>query len=757
MSALAWDDVVRELMAWREQDWVRPLDVAFARFIGTLAADAPGGHAGQGDAALLHAGSTSASGAADATVTLLAALLSHLEGRGHTCLALDELAERPAALLAWPADALQAWTALSGAPSATRLAAWQAALRASPVVDALGSAEGHQPLVLHGHRLYLRRYWRQEQAVAAQVSARVANTMPVDEPAASQILAELFGPANGAAAAGGPDWQRVACAIALRAGLSIITGGPGTGKTYTVARLLALLLRLAPAGQPLHITLAAPTGKAAARLRQSIEQALATLGPDLAEHIGPARTLHALLGVQAGTRRLRHSAAHPLEVDVLIVDEASMVHLEMMAALLDALPAGTRLVLLGDKDQLASVEAGAVLGDLCRGAEQGGYDEGTAAYVERLTGQRLPAAFMRGAEQDAAPLPAGSSTPTTAPAAPARKKASPARSSLAQGDLFDTSMDDPAQESAPQSTGPQPPFTAAPLALARQTVMLRQSRRFGGPIGQLALAVNAGDTAQALAILKAARPGDDGVVPLLHRMPADPADVVALAVPTSPAPPGGPGAADGYRGYLRQLATRPPGDDLDALHRWAAGVLDAFDQFRVLCAVREGPWGVKGLNQAIEEALVRTGLLRKGSEWYEGRPVMIMRNDAALGVYNGDVGVVLRWPASTPGRPSSLRVFFKDGHQLRSVPAGRLADVETAFAMTVHKSQGSEFGHAVLALSDDARGTITRELVYTGITRARQAFSLVAARADVFMAAIGRRTRRHSGLADALVELSSEP
>ena len=577
------------------------------------------------------------------------------------------------------------------------------------------AAHSHRPLVLHGTRLYLRRYWRQERAVAAQVMARVARTLPVDEAAARQVLATLF---TQRADSPAPDWQSLACAIALRAGLSVITGGPGTGKTYTVARLLALLLRLAPSDQPPRITLAAPTGKAAARLRQSIEQALGEIGTDLARHIGPARTLHALLGVQPGTRRFRHDAAHPLEVDVLIVDEASMVHLEMMASLLDALPMGCRLVLLGDKDQLASVEAGAVLGDLCRQAEQGAYDDETAAYLERLTGQRLPAAFMRAGRA-------------------AHKRAM-------QGDLFDAPA--PPVEAAPG---------ASPPALARQTVMLRESRRFGGPIGQLALAVNAGDVAQALAALsqhtEQADPAlEQALPPVSHHMPADPSDVVRLAVPAQ-------GLPGGYSDYLQLLTHRPPDDDLAALARWALSVLDAFDRFRVLCAVREGPWGVTGLNQAIEEALARQGLLRRTGEWYEGRPVMIVRNDPALGVYNGDVGLVLRWPASTPGRAPVLRVCFKDGVQLRSVPAGRLAEVDTAFAMTVHKSQGSEFGHAVLALSDDARGTITRELVYTGITRARQAFSLVAARTDVFTAAIGRRTQRHSGLADALVELSSEP
>lgn len=699
MSDSTVQGLLQTLQHWREQDWIGPLDLAFARFTHTLV---PPGDEG-------------------APVVLLAALVSHLEARGHTCLPLDELAARPAELLGWPLEAMQAWTLWNAQRPQALLSTWLAALKSSPVVDSSALAAGHEPLVLHGQRLYLRRYWRQERAVAAQVMARVSRQLPVDETAARTILRTLFDEAEQPSAE--PDWQQVACAVALRAGLSIITGGPGTGKTYTVARLLALLLRLADGAQPPRITLAAPTGKAAARLRQSIEQALVTLGPDLAQHIGPARTLHALLGVQPGTRRFRHDAAHPLELDVLVVDEASMVHLEMMSALLEALPPDTRLILLGDKDQLASVEAGAVLGDLCREADRAAYDQDTLGYVERLTGQHLPAV---------APL-ARATAASTAPRS-------------AQGDLFD--QPSPAEtEQDPELDG-----TAAPSALLRQTVMLRRSRRFGGPIGQLAMAVNAGDADRALTALRstATTSLDQSPAPLSLHLPATTEDVVRLAA----------GAADqggGYRDYLQRLANRPAGDDLDTLKAWALQVLDAFDRFRVLCAVREGPWGVTGLNQAIEDALAREGLLRRGGEWYEGRPVMITRNDPSLGVFNGDVGLVLRWPSGTLERPPTLRVFFKDGGQLRSVPAGRLADVDTAFAMTVHKSQGSEFGHAVLALPDDSRGTITRELVYTGITRAREAFSLVAARADVFTAAIGRRTRRHSGLADALVQLSAEP
>ena len=178
MNTLAWDDVVRALTQWREQDWLRPLDVAFARFMGTLAVDAHGHSPGQGEAVFLQPDMLAAQ-QADATVTLLAAVLSHLEGRGHTCLALDELARSPAALLAWPVAGMQAWADLAGAASATQLAAWQAALRGSPVVDIDGQGDGHAPLVLHGDRLYLRRYWRQERAVAWQVSRRAAVAMPV--------------------------------------------------------------------------------------------------------------------------------------------------------------------------------------------------------------------------------------------------------------------------------------------------------------------------------------------------------------------------------------------------------------------------------------------------------------------------------------------------------------------------------------------------------------------------------------------------
>ncbi|MEY4754517.1 MAG: hypothetical protein RJA44_2192, partial [Pseudomonadota bacterium] len=494
------------------------------------------------------------------------------------------------------------------------------------------------------------------------------------------------------------DWQRLACAVALRGRLALITGGPGTGKTYTVARLLVLLQALhqqAAAASPaaparLRIALAAPTGKAAARLKQAIEQALAELRDQLGDAVdldelthslGAARTLHSLLGARPDTRRLRHDARHPLDVDLLVVDEASMVHLEMMAALLDALPPQARLVLLGDKDQLASVEAGAVLGDLCREAEAGRYHAATAAALQALAGVMLPAAMLDG-----------------------------------QGS-----------------------------ALAQQTVMLRRSRRFAGPIGALARAVNDGDAAAAWRVLRepvaprseaASEPVAASVTALVG---VQNAAVVELALQGRVDAPGG------YARYARLLAERPTDIDADAHAAWAIKVLKAFERFRVLAALRDGDWGVAGLNRAIEQALVARRLLRRSGEWYEGRPVMVTRNDPAAGVHNGDVGLALQ-----PAQGGALRVWFLDGDQLRSVLASRLAQVETAFAMTVHKSQGSEFEHTVLVLPPEASAVLTRELAYTGITRARQAFTLVAPQADVFSAALARRTVRASGLPDLL-------
>lgn len=650
------------LRQWSDAGWLRRLDSALAALVAELDPQAA------------------------PEVLVATALLAHMEGRGHTCLALAPQLRDPGALLGWPPDAQAAlqdfWHTLPDG-----LQTWVAALQASPAVRQAGlQADAGQPLVLGGSPdaplLYLRRYWVDETRVAQALRARTAAPLPVNEALARQWLDRLFA-SDALVPDRGVDWQKIACAIALRSRLSVITGGPGTGKTYTAARLLALLAAVDAQPERLRVALAAPTGKAAARLKQSIDAALEELQQRLgdtldlhafARRMGAARTLHGLLGARPDTRRFRHHAAHPLDVDVLIVDEASMVHLEMMAALLDALPARARVVFLGDKDQLASVEAGAVLGDLCRDAQAGRYSPETARYVLQAAGERIPAPCLQ-----------------------------------AQG---------------------------TPPALAQHTVMLRESRRFGGPIGQLALAVNRGDGAAARQLL-----AGDATLAVQALEGVDAVAVVRLALQ------GRPGAPACYRDYLACMAQPPTDASAGLAHEdWVRSVLTAFERFRLLCAVREGEWGAAGLNRAVEAALRAAGLLGGRGEWYAGRPVMVTRNDAALGVFNGDIGIVLPGASTQSG----LRVYFADGAQLRSVGVARLAHVETAFAMTVHKSQGSEFEHTVLVLPPRAGAVLGRELVYTGITRARQAFTLVAAQPGLLAQAVQARTYRASGLRERL-------
>jgi exodeoxyribonuclease V alpha subunit len=642
-----------EVDALTENGRLRRLSGAFARFIASIGASSP-------------------------QLMVACVLLSELEGRGHSCLMLAELAGDPAPLLGWDTDE---WRALRAAiaPWPKNVAAWRALLANCEQVWPVGDLDFQQPLVLDGERLYLRRYWRDETQVAHAVRARaLGGVIAVDADdqtgAVRQWLDILFPPA---VHQGGVDWQKIACAVAMRGKLGIITGGPGTGKTYAVARLLALLFATSGGRQsPLRVALAAPTGKAAARLKQSIDVALAGLDDRVLavmpqRELGAARTLHSLLGARPDTRAFKHHAGNQLDVDVLIVDEASMIHLEMMAALLAALPAAATLILLGDKDQLASVEAGAVLGDLCHNAEAGGYDAETLSYVQGSTGQQLPDRY------------AGSAGP-----------------------------------------------------IAQQTVMLRVSRRFGGPIGQLALAVNGGDAAGAVRILRAGSSGEDGGK-VAWTDPAQPSDLLQLALG------GREGAPGGYRAYLQRIVTGQEGGDHLA---WVQGVLKAFETFRILCAVRDGEWGVSGLNEAIEKRLQMAGMLRRTGEWYVGRPVMVTRNDYCTGVFNGDIGLTLPDPA----RPGALRVYFSEGDTVRSVLATRLRNVETAFAMTVHKSQGSEFSHTVLVLPKEGGGVLARELIYTGITRAREFFTLLTPNGQVLLEAIAQRTQRASGLRELL-------
>ncbi len=645
--------VPARLLEWVQRGWIRPLDRALTLWLSQ--------HVPPRAAELLY----------------VTALLSRLEQSGHSCL---ELSGWPACLLDQGVEP-QLLHALAGhLPNHSdqlvqALATWEAVYCPRNAED-----DQSRPLVLDSSRLYLRRYWQFERRIAQQIRRRIQRPVPLDEHRARLWLDRLFPDAGQSA----PDWQKIACAFALTRGFAIITGGPGTGKTYTAARLLVLLSALAQNPQQVQVLLAAPTGKAAARLKRSIEQALSGLQESLAgdepvttllRHAPPALTLHALLGARTGSRALRHHAGNPLPADVLIVDEASMVHLEMMAALLDALSPQTRLILLGDKDQLASVEAGAVLGELCAEPAQRPYHPSTAQNLLQSTGVILPDSWI----------------------------------------------------------GPEGSL------LAQQVVTLQHSQRFGDDIGQLAKAIRAGDVAQVSTVLNQggsilwvapAKLCADGQ----WRSPSQSCDLV-----------------QGYAEYLSLIKAGPEPQE-DELS-WGLRILHAFDHYRLLCAVREGEWGVQGLNQTVQAALATRGWIADGPEWYEGRPVMVTRNDPELGLHNGDMGIVLRSRAS-PAQ-EELRVCFAQGDTLRSVSITRLAKVETAFALTVHKSQGSEFQHAVLVLPPQAQG-LTRELIYTAVTRARLRLTVVCPQPEVLFRGVGQPTVRSSGLRSQIDAALSE-
>ena len=537
-----------------------------------------------------------------------------------------------------------------------------------------------QPFVLRANRLYLRRYAADEQSIAGFIAGRRDADLQLRQqlqPQALRQLLMLLFPSEGADV----NWQQQACALAASSYFAVITGGPGTGKTTTVLKLLLLLLRQSASG--LHIVLAAPTGKAAARLTESLTQSrlqLAQSLPQLADLLPqlPARaqTVHRLLAPKPDGSGFRFHAGQLLPADVVIVDEASMLDVTLFAALVRALPPQCRLILLGDKDQLASVEAGAVLAEICRHAEAGGYSQQTADWLAQLTGQTLPPAFL----------------------------------------------------------------TAKPDALDQHVVMLRKSHRFNehSGIGQLARAVNVGDNKAGMLFQPSAAVGAETVaatadlqaILLSKDQLAQQVSVRMVSLLTP------------YLQLLQQPVTSTNMEaQAQALHR-------QFAQVQLLCALRQGPAGVETINLALEQRLAQQRLIGKNSGWYHGRPVIVLQNDYSTGLMNGDIGICLA--VEHEGQPQ-LRVAFLqpdsgNKNSVRWFLPGRLPQLETAFALTVHKSQGSEFSHAVLLLPPTESPVLTRELIYTAITRARTEFSLLLTDWQVFDQAVSRRIIRQGGL-----------
>jgi len=655
---------------------------------------------------------------------------------GHVCVALGALAQR----------------------YDEPLADVRAALAASGIAAFGALARGDErPLIVDRHdRLYLSRYFDYERRLAEALVAQAGEGAAADALAPDVLRERLarFGPA-----AGDVDWQRVAAIVALTGRVTIVSGGPGTGKTTTVVGVLACLLDAHP---DLRVALAAPTGKAAQRMQEALHARAGELPPELAARLpNTSYTLHRLLG-GGGAAGFRHHRDNPLPYDLIVVDEASMIDVALAAHLLDALAPGARLVLLGDKDQLAAVEAGAVFAELsarpsfsaaarARIAEALGIDE--AAFVAALP---VP--------DDVAPAAAA----VPAAVEPVRRPVAPAKIDTRQASLFDdeppveaaVTIDEPAGDAdeAPAwieadelqwlDAVALPPLDAVPLVaatvetvavaenrpspapLADCVVWLERNYRFGldSPIGRLSLAIRRGAVQDALDAL----PASDAAAASFHE---DAGDMLATSTIERLAQ-----RFSAYLDALRGALAAPAPDPLP--------LFDALNRFRILCATRGGSRGAEHVN-ALVAAHVRRAAhvpLAVGAHWFTGRPVMVTRNDYALGLFNGDIGIAL------PDAQGALRVWFRraDG-TARAVSPAALPPHETAFALTVHKSQGSEFDEAALVLPATFGRVLTRELVYTAVTRARTRVQVIGGR-RVLAQAIATRTQRDSGLSARIDE-----
>jgi exodeoxyribonuclease V alpha subunit len=563
---------------------------------------------------------------------------------GHVCVMLSEIAY----------------------PDNTGLSERRKLMLASGVVGTPDVA-GTMPLILDSDgRIYLHRYFDFERRLASRLIATKSEINHIGDECLKLRLDLLFQPNQ---SSDRPDWQKIAVALAMQKKLTIISGGPGTGKTTTVVNLLACLIAMNP---DCRIALAAPTGKAAARMQEAIRAHATRLPPEVQFRFpSEAFTIHRLLGVMPVEGTFLHHSGNPLAIDTLVVDEASMLDVALASRLLDAVPQHARIILLGDKDQLSAVEAGAVFSEISANPEL------TAACI----------------------------------------------SSLAALTDFDAKLI-------------APPSSLHPSALQDSVIWFTENYRFTNDsgIGKFASMINAGDVETTVDWLRARV---DASVTWIDDHENK---LTALCMQH---------IFDGYADYLHALR-QDLGDKV--------AIFDAFDRFRTLCALRTGSRGVVEINQVISKYFIRSLNYLPDAEgrsgWYPGRPIIVQRNDYLLRLFNGDIGIAL--PEILPdGSAGKLMVYFPDDDSgFRAIAPLSLPEHETAFAMSVHKSQGSEFESILLILPTANTRAVCRELLYTAITRARSHVCIVSNR-NVLEQAIKSPTQRRSGLIRRLEEASA--
>jgi len=583
-------------------------------------------------------------------VFIAAALVSRATGDGDGYLDLDSITRKPILLDINGEDRFKS----------PKLSGWLKALSQSRAVGRPGE---FRPLILDDkNRLYLYRYWDYENRLSSAIKSRIKKDIQgIDISILKNSLNRLF-------TSNGTDefnWHKVAGVIAAYKKFCVITGGPGTGKTFTTAKILALLLELSRKNRP-NILLAAPTGKAAARIKESIKAAKNTLNcsDDIIDAIpSEAYTIHRMLKTIPGSPYFYHNAENLLTADIVVVDEVSMVDLALMSKLLSAVKNDARIILIGDKDQLASVEAGFVMADICDKDNIHLFSEYFYQQFEKLTQCKMEVSSKQ-------------------------LKDNPG--------LYDC------------------------------MVVLKKSYRFtdASGIGECGQAVNNGKFNETFSILK------NHPDQINWKKVSGPNDL-SIALPKE--------VVNGYSDYLN---CRDP-------YR----ALELFSRFRILCAVKFGASGVIEINRLAEEILNQNGLIELDNistyPWYKGRPVLITRNDYSLELFNGDIGITMPEPDS---ESKDLYVYFSSvsGKPRRFLPH-RLPEHETAYAMTVHKSQGSEFETVLLILPNQDYPVLTRELLYTGFTRAKNHISIWG-REEIIKTGILRKINRNSGLKDALWE-----